>query len=240
MTAYYPLMAVKEGMIAFFVSGTVQLVVPFGGAKPVMSNAPWCCAVPGGKEYYTDSIMIDAACSEVAAGKIGLAAKMGKKIPTNWILDKDGNPTDDPTKFMESLAMQPFGGIKGSCVTAMWEILSSVLSGGAFDGDLPVFPTKEKPDNYGYFMYVIDPDKFVGKEEFAAGVDRYARMIKECPPAPGFNEVFLPGEIEAKKYNHAVENGIDYETILLESILKKLKQYEVLSEEATLEDMLSM
>lgn len=240
MTAYYPLMAVKEGMIAFFVSGTVQLVVPYGGAKPVMSNAPWCLAVPGGKEYYTDPIMIDAACSEVAAGKVDIARKLGKKIPTNWILDKEGNPTDDPGKFYESFAMQPFGGIKGSCVTAMWEIMSSVLSGGAFGGDLKPVPDKDKPDNYGYFLYVIDPDKFIGREAFAAGVDRYARMIKECPPAPGFAEVFLPGEIEAKKYNAAVENGVEYEAVLLERILSVLKKFEILSENATLDDMLNM
>jgi (2R)-3-sulfolactate dehydrogenase (NADP+) len=53
------------------------------------------------------------ALSEVARGKIMVAAKEGRPIPEGWALDAEGNPTTD-AKAALSGAMLAMGGTKGA------------------------------------------------------------------------------------------------------------------------------
>ena len=46
---------------------------------------------------------IDLSLSEVARGKVMVAAKEGKSIPLGWALDRDGNPTTDPQAALEGI-----------------------------------------------------------------------------------------------------------------------------------------
>ena len=55
---------------------------------------------------------------------------------------------------------------------------------------------------------LIDPSKFMPLEDFKAEVDKYVRMMKESRKAPGVKEIFLPGEIEFKKFDVIKQTGI--------------------------------
>ena len=57
-------------------------------------------------------LSIDLSLSEVARGKLMVAAKEGKPIPLGWALDRDGNPTTDPKAGLEG-SMLPMGGDQG-------------------------------------------------------------------------------------------------------------------------------
>ena len=59
------------------------------------------------------ALMIDLSLSEVARGKLMVAAKEGRAIPLGWALDRDGNPTTDPQAGLEG-SMLPAGGAKGA------------------------------------------------------------------------------------------------------------------------------
>lgn len=240
MMAYYTMQANQEGLIGFFATSMAPILAPYGGSKPTLGNMPFCISVPGGKTYYTEPINMDACCGTVAAGKVLIAQKMGQKIPPDWVLDKDGQPTDDPGALAKGGAMVPFGGYKGSGIAVMLGLLTTVLSSSGMGDELPPMPTRDHPDNYGYFILAIDPEKFLPLEDFRAGVDRYAAMIKSCPMAPGVEEVRLPGEQSGRNYQRAMKEGIDYEIALLQETLTQMKEYGILPKCAVLEDMLKL
>ena len=56
--------------------------------------------------------MLDMAVSNVAGGKVAAAHALGKKIPDNWVLDTEGNPTTDPSSFLNGGALLPVGRIR--------------------------------------------------------------------------------------------------------------------------------
>ena len=74
-------------------------------------------------------------------------------------------------------------------------------------------------------MVLIDPSKFMPIEQFKAEADRYVRMMKESRKAEGVAEIFLPGEIERKKYEEYMKTGIEVSDALqaeLAGLAKKL------------------
>jgi (2R)-3-sulfolactate dehydrogenase (NADP+) len=75
-------------------------------------------------------LQIDLSLSNVARGKLMIAAKEGKSIPLGWALDKDGNPTTDPKAGLEG-SMLPMGGTKGAMLALIVELLVTALTGAA-------------------------------------------------------------------------------------------------------------
>ena len=45
-------------------------------------------------------------------------------------------------------------------------------------------------------------------DDFASSADRTAQLMRETPPRPGFERVFVPGEIEWNTYDDRIVNGI--------------------------------
>ena len=134
----YPVMAAKAGMIGIMTADsgrTAKQVVPFGGREPRLGTNPICIAMPSNLD---GPLFIDVATSAVAGGKISVAVARGKSIPEGWILDRDGNPTTDPTALGQGGAQLPLGGPeghKGYGLGVMVEIFSSILTGLGFGID---------------------------------------------------------------------------------------------------------
>ena len=83
-------------------------------------------------------LFLDMATSAVAGGKVALASARGASIPEGWIVDKEGNPTTDPTDMSGGGSGLPLGGDqghKGYGLSVMVEILSGVLTGLGFGHD---------------------------------------------------------------------------------------------------------
>ena len=203
--ADYPIMAAKQGMIGIMTADSgrsSKSVVPFGGREPRLGTNPICIAMPSNLEGV---MFIDMATSAVAAGKLGVAVARGYDIPEGWILDKDGNQTTDPNDLRSGGAILPLGGPeghKGYGLSVMVEILSGVLTGLGFGHD----PSGRHND--GCFMAAFDVAAFRDPEEFKAEVTEFAQYLKGTPTASGFEEVFYPGELEHKREQQLLAEGI--------------------------------
>lgn len=240
MAAYYSLMAAEHGLFGWASAGGCQCVVPTGGKKAVLANSPWSAAFPAG-EKYSEPVLTDMATSAVAIGKIDVARKNGTKIPFGWALDKDGLPTDDPVAFYESHNLMPFGGPKGYCVTVMVEMLSAVVSGAGFDGDVPFGPyDRIAPENHGQFLMAMDLSRFRPMEEITKDIDRYADMLHNCPKAVNADRIYAPGEIEAINMHKSDAEGVDFGVYLLKELLEIMIRDGALPEGATIDDLLNM
>jgi LDH2 family malate/lactate/ureidoglycolate dehydrogenase len=169
------------------------------------------------------------ATSVVAKGKVNLAEKLGKSIPDDWIVDKNGNKTTNPADVLEG-ALLPFGGPKGYAIGLIIDILVSTLSGAKTSTQLGSFYSSKDPaafQNVGYFMGAIDISKFVDMDLFKERIDAMFDVIKACPPAVGFSEVMIPGEIEYNATQKREEEGLELSDAIIKELIGVAEQYGV-------------
>ena len=101
--------------------------------------------------------------------------------------------------------MLPLGGPqghKGYGLSVMVEILSAILTGLGFGHD----PSGRHND--GCFMAVFNVAAFRPLEQFKSEITEFAHYLKSSPTAPGFEEVYYPGELEHLRTKKLLQNGI--------------------------------
>jgi LDH2 family malate/lactate/ureidoglycolate dehydrogenase len=214
--AYYAAMALRHDMIGFSTTSAGNRIAPIGGKTPVVGNNPLAWAIPAGQEQ---PFLLDMAQSVVAAGKLGMAARKGERIPLGWALDKDGKPTDDPRAGSAGLLV-PIGGPKGFGLAVVMDVLAGALSGAALGRELARTHQPNAPSRIGHFFMAIDVGQFEDVAAFKARIDRMIRDVKDSDPAEGTKELFLPGEMEWNAKRERLARGIP----LLSSIVDDLEK----------------
>ena len=223
----YPVMAAQAGMIGMMTADSgrsAKQVVPFGGREARLGTNPICMAMPSNLE---GPLFIDIATSAVAGGKISLALARGERIPEGWIVDKEGKPTTDPAALQQGGSSLPLGGEqghKGYGLSVMVEIFSGILTGLGFG----VEPSGRHND--GVFMAAFDVEAFRPLEEFKQEVTDFAMYLKETPLAPGFSQVYYPGELEHLTTQRKMKEGIEVEDATWERLRELATKYGVASD----------
>ncbi|MGE5619486.1 MAG: Ldh family oxidoreductase [Sphingomonadaceae bacterium] len=207
----YSEMAHDAGMIGMVVVGGLggvagapgAGVAPYGGAKGAFGTNPISFGFPAGA---MPPVMVDFATSAVAGGKISLARAKGASLPPNSVLDKEGNPTTNPEDFYDGGVLLPFGGHKGYGLAVVIELLGQALTGADANAGEKVRGGSHKKT--GSVFIAINPAVFRPMEQYSSAVDATIRRIKGIPPAPGFDEVLLPGEPERRTRQRRLKEGI--------------------------------
>jgi len=164
MAAWIVRQAVTAGMMSLVFTNSSPAMPVWGGKSKLLGVSPIACGAPGGHD--SRPFILDMAPSVAARGKIYQALRRGeKKIPRDWALDEDGNPTDDPAEALKGV-MLPMGGPKGSALAIMMDVFSGVFSGAAFAGDVTGPYDLAREGNVGHFIVAIKPDLFMGIDEF--------------------------------------------------------------------------
>ena len=149
--------------------------------------------------------------SNVASLKVVQARKDGKKIPDTWIVDKDGLPTTDPSRYPEEGAMQPMAAHKGYGLAVMVDLLTGVLAGSptSMSGDIVSWCFEmEKPNNVTHTFIAVNPALFSSEKPISDKVEDMAGILRNAPKAKGTTRIFTPGEIEWGKHAAAEKDGI--------------------------------
>ena len=180
-----------------------------GGKRPLFGTNPIAALFPRAEH---PALLIDLSLSEVARGKLMVAAKDGKPIPLGWALDKDGNPTTDPKAGLEG-SMLPMGGTKGAMLALMVELLVCALTGArmGFEADSFFTDAGNKP-RIGQAFIVIDPAAVAGTEVFFERVETLvAAMLQD-------ETVRLPGYRRYGLARTAVEAGVEIPANVLDGL----------------------
>jgi (2R)-3-sulfolactate dehydrogenase (NADP+) len=161
--AYHLETVAAAGMVGLAFGNSPAAMSAWGGKRGIFGTNPIAAAFP---RESASPLMIDLSLSEVARGKLMMAAKKGESIPPGWALDKDGKPTTDPKAGMEG-TMMPAGGAKGAMLALVVELLCCALTGAAFGYEADSFFVDEgnKP-RIGQAFLVIDPDALAGRQVF--------------------------------------------------------------------------
>ncbi len=207
MAATYVLQALEAGMVSMVFTNASRAMPPWGGREPLLGTSPLAVGVPGGR---LAPFVLDMSPSIAARGKIRIAEKRGAQIPLGWALDAEGRPTTDPTAALAGVVL-PIGGPKGSGLAMMMDIFCGVLSGAAYAGDVgDQYRGFDRPQDVGHFFLAMRPDLFVPVDEVRARMDVLVQRIRDCPRAEGFDEILMPGEIEARTAAKREKSGIPY------------------------------
>jgi len=197
---YFTTQLATRGFIGIAMSASKPLMSYFGAKGEALSTNPLSIAVPrpGG----ADPIVLDMSTAAVALGKIMAAKDAGKSIPKGWAVDADGVETQDPNAVD---AILPMAGPKGSGLSLMIEILSSVLVGNAV---IAPFLRGEKKGGFNGLMLAINPAAFGETSSFLASVEDLTGAIHALDPAAGSYGVKLPGERGFQTKRERMANGI--------------------------------
>jgi LDH2 family malate/lactate/ureidoglycolate dehydrogenase len=165
------------------------LAVPHGGAKAVLHTNPIAIGFPCGDEH---PVVIDYATSAASSVKVVLAHQRGEQVPPGWIVDKDGQATTDPNEFFDGGSHVPFGGHKGYALMLAAEIFARIVPGtDAFADDRYGAPGVR---HQGATMFVMKADLFRPLEDYSRELGALEQKIRSVPPAPGFENVRIPGD----------------------------------------------
>jgi len=180
-----------------------------GGKRPIFGTNPIAAIFPRAS---APALLIDLSLSEVARGKLMVAAKEGKPIPLGWALDKDGNPTTDPKAGLEG-SMLPMGGTKGAMLAMIVELLCCALTGArmGFEADSFFVDAGNKP-RIGQAFIVIDPAAVAGREVF---FDRVEALVAAMLQDEG---VRLPGSRRYDLAKKARDEGVEIPAAVLASL----------------------
>ena len=199
--ADYTMMAAENGMIGMALANANKIVAPYGGMERMLGTGPLSYAFPTDKEI---PFVLDIATSVCAEGKIRVWLHKGEKLPYEWIIDKNGKPSNNPSDLYEGGAILPFGGevgYKGFGLGLIVDVLGGILarSGPAYRDD--------KRGN-GVFMEAINIESFIPLDQFKREMDELIRAVKRSKPMPGFKEIMIPGEPEYKTEEKKLKEGI--------------------------------
>ena len=189
----------EAGLVGLAFGNSPAAMPMWGGKRALFGTNPIAAAFP---RRGAPPMVVDLSLSEVARGKLMVAAREGKAIPAGWALDKDGNPTTDPKAGLEGM-MLPAGGAKGAMLALTVELLACALSGSAFGFESDSFFTEEgRPTRIGQAFLAIDPDALAGREVF---LDRVETLVAAMLADEG---VRLPGDRRRANRERIAKEGI--------------------------------
>lgn len=213
---YYANMAVPHDMIGLAMTNTNPLMAVPGGRTATLGTNPFSYAVPAAEER---PIFLDIATSVVAASKPISAKALGQSVPLGWLVDREGVPTTDPSKYPDEGALLPMAGHKGYGLALMIEVLSAALTGAGMLSDITLWLEDHPgPLNQGHAFIAIDINTMMPADEFKARIDRMQRELRESPKAKGSERIYLPGEIEWENRDRALAEGM----LLPEHVIDRL------------------
>lgn len=199
----------RANMVGLAFSNSPSAMPAAGGRTPLFGTNPIAAVFP---RRAAAPLAIDLSLSEVARGKLMVAAKEGKPIPLGWALDRDGRPTTDAAAGLEG-SMLPVGGTKGAMLALVVELLVTALTGAALGFEATSFFVDEgNRPRLGQAFIVVDPAALAGDDVYTERVETLiAAMLAD-------EGVRLPGVRREALARAAQRDGIEIPAALAETL----------------------
>jgi (2R)-3-sulfolactate dehydrogenase (NADP+) len=197
------------GLVGLAFGNSPAAMPAWGGKRAIFGTNPIAAVFP---RRDAAPLVVDLSLSEVARGKVMVAAREGKSIPLGWALDRDGNPTTDATQALDGV-MLPAGGLKGAMLALVVELLCCALTGAqlGFEADSFFVDAGNRP-RIGQAFIVIDPGALAGDAVYAERVETLVAMMLSDPG------IRLPGERRQALAAKAAREGVEIPLALLDQL----------------------
>ena len=209
--------AAAAGLVGLVTVGAggpgVGVMSVHGSRARFFGTNPWSIGVPG----VSQPMIYDGATSVVAAGKVAVAGASGSLLPPDCLLDRDGQPTQDPATLSAGGVMLPLGGAAAGHKGSGLAMASALIGGLGMIGDAEPTMVGAAPDPGvtdtrgrigGVFVQAVDPACFGDPAGYRALVEAHLAAAGRMPAAPGREDVLVPGEPERRSRERRGQEGI--------------------------------
>ncbi len=231
IAGYWTSLAVNEGMIGISGTNARPSIAPTFGVENMLGTNPLTFGMPTDEAF---PFTIDCATSIMQNGKIEYYARIGKNVPEGVVIGRDGKPMTDSKQILKDIrsqnaALAPLGGIgeilggyKGYGYAVVVEILSAALQNGIFLKDLEGKDENGniRPYHLGHFFIVINPEFFMGLDNFKKTAGEILRELRNSEKAPGCERIYTAGEKEYEVWLSRKDKGVP----VTESVQKEFIQ----------------
>ena len=195
--------AARDMAAMVFIQARFPVVAPTGGSSPMLGNAPVGFAIPAGRH---DPVIVDMSITQTSASPVADAARQGKPVESDMILDASGQPTTDTSNFLKpdyqgplfvpQGSILPLGGArsghKGYALVFFVGLLSYIMTDTTPPWDLAM--DSDKDGQPGTVFLAMDPSNIMPIDRFKAQVDEFIDQITSSPRIEGVEHILYPGQ----------------------------------------------
>lgn len=211
-SAVHACQAVEAGCVGIAYTNAGPEMAPWGAREGAVGTNPWGIAAPTNLGF---PAVMDFALTTAGKGMMQWLSREGRKMPLDWALTPEGEVTDNPDAAMKG-PLLAIGEYKGYGLAFMTDVLTGVLGGGGFG--LTPYSNLNRLD-VSHSLTAIDIEWFMPIEEFKARMGEFARMVKSRKTRPGFSEVLIPGEQEARRVASKSAGGVPLDDAVLKDLV---------------------
>ncbi len=212
--------ALKQNCLGIAMTNAGPEMAAWGGATAVVGTNPWALAAPTGLDF---NVSLDIALTTAGKGMMKWLEREGKEMPLDWALTPEGEETSNPSAAMMG-ALLGIGQYKGYGLSFMTDVMTGVLSGGAFGLSPYANPAKQ---DVAHTFIAFDIEWFMPLNEFKKRIDAFITDIKKSKLRPSFTEILIPGEIEQRRENERRKNGVRLDAIVFDELAALAKDLNV-------------
>jgi len=207
--SYYAEKIASNDLIGFVCSRSPAAAAGFGSISPIFGTNPFSYSFPTNDAPFS----FDMATSAMTFYGLVLAKAKNESIPENTAIDKDGNPTTDPTEAMAG-AILPFDrSYKGSGLAMMVEMFAGPFINGAW------VDNKTFEEEWGTLVIAIDPNLLIEVAQFKQNASEMIADIKSAKKGVDVDEIRLPGVNSTKMRLEAETSGfVDVDEVVLRQL----------------------
>ena len=195
--------AARDMAAMVFIQARFPVVAPTGGSSPMLGNAPVGFAIPAGRH---DPVIVDMSITQTSASPVADAARQGKPVASDMILDASGQPTTDTSNFLKpdyqgplfvpQGSILPLGGArsghKGYALVFFVGLLSYLMTDTTPPWDLAL--DSDKDGQPGTMFLAMDPSNIMPIDRFKEQVDEFIDHITASPRKEGVDQILYPGQ----------------------------------------------
>jgi LDH2 family malate/lactate/ureidoglycolate dehydrogenase len=198
--------AVSSGMIAFVASNSAQSMAIYGAKIPNMGNNPLGFGAPVKGSH---PFLFDFSSAVMSYGKLANYKAQGLKIPEGAFFKpterREANVAYEIAGQLTDISL-PFGGYKGASIAVMLEVLSGILSGGAFGRTTELIDDNGHFHGPSHFVLVINPALTSGNNEIFT--ERMRSLISDIRGKEEINQLRIPGDQATVMEKERLKYGI--------------------------------
>ncbi|MBP3656448.1 MAG: Ldh family oxidoreductase [Clostridia bacterium] len=196
----YGLMMADMGMAGICFTNTCMNLTAYGVKTPSVGNNPITFALPRKK----GSLVMDMAVSQYAYGKLEIMAQKGETLDSPVGYDTKGELSCDPGEICRSGLMLPMAKWKGSALSIMLDLMSSMLSLGRTA--LTIGKPSDGEAGMSQVYICLNPAAVVDMDAADAQMEETIAFLNGLEPADGGSGVHAPGQnLEKTRERHRKE-----------------------------------
>lgn len=209
----YGWQAAEAGCIGICWTNTPPLMPPWGAKETKVGNNPLVIAVPRANGQH---VVVDAAMSLFAIGKMHSYRLSGYLLPLDGGYDEQGNLTRDPGSILASKRPLPIGYWKGSGLALLLDLTAVALSGGLSTRQLGMKDTHYKASQV---FLAFDMSKLPDAAQFQEELELIVADFQAAAPVADGQAVRYPGQGSWQTRQENLAQGVPVEPAIWQKVL---------------------